>query len=220
MGNFWKSIQKFEESPGVDPTNPKALDETGRTYAPLHQAVFWGDLEGLVLLTSRGANVNIKTRQECRVLKVPADSTPLHLAATIGSVILVKQLICDGADENAKDAFQRTPLQVAGTESCRHALTETAVADLKDKQRRFADLIERRDWNRALKLVDDGFPANATLPDPNAPAAEKYHAIQMAATHGTSQHIRSLCARAPFLYRPKATRPLKRWLWPRRPEQL
>lgn len=56
------------------------------------------------LLIENGADIN--TRDE-------SDSTPLHLASSVGSFDTVQLLIDHGADLDAKDNTGQTPYQVA-----------------------------------------------------------------------------------------------------------
>lgn len=180
IGDFWKVIEFW----GGDDVGE--LDDPGRTYAPLHQAVFWESLEGVVLLTSRGADPNVLTVRECPTLKVAQDSTPLHLAATIGNAIIVKQLICDGANENLVDANGLKPYDVAGTAACRAVLED--ASGIRERMARFAELIDDAEsWDEALQYIQgaEGLPANVMLPPGDDCSLEdKYHPIQKATLQG------------------------------------
>jgi hypothetical protein len=178
----------------------------GNTYGLLHHAVFWDNLDAVVMLIGRGADINMKTRQTCRTLQVPAESTPLHIAATIGNVMIVKQLIVEGADLKAVDAGiegvrdPATPLDVAATLCCRRALEE--AAQLKAQHEDFARHVKGHDWEAALKLVQAGFPVNARVPppdpaspQPHVPPAEGYvYAVHEAVRQG------DIAQYAKFLY--------------------
>ena len=39
--------------------------------------------------------------------------TPLHLAALVGSVRIVRRLLIRGADRNIKDKFNKKPMEIA-----------------------------------------------------------------------------------------------------------
>jgi len=158
------------------------IDKMGNTYAVLHQAVFWDDLDGVVMLTGRGAFVDTQTRQICPTLGVAKGSTPLHLAAIIGNDVIVRQLICDGADPAITDENGQTALDVAKTAKCIAALE--GLGDLRARHERFADLVRNRSWKEAMDLVYEGFPANAPLPGHTARINDRFHAIHAAVRQG------------------------------------
>ena len=74
------------------------------------------------LLSIRNINVNVKDDVD--------GSTPLHFAALIGHVEIVRLLLQNGADVNAKDRWDMTPLQWAASQGhvdILHLLVETGV---------------------------------------------------------------------------------------------
>merc|ERR1712232_1188911 len=75
-GCFWELAQDADQE-----EDNSGLNRLGETYGSVHQAVFWEDLQGLILLTNRGADINMGTQQFCRKSELAKGSTPLHLAA-------------------------------------------------------------------------------------------------------------------------------------------
>ena len=79
---------------------------------PLHRAArnnVQGNADVINLLTSKGANVNHKASDDSG----RPGGTALHLAASLGNFEIVKQLLTNGADPNAKDISGNTPLHAA-----------------------------------------------------------------------------------------------------------
>ena len=77
-------------------------DKYGRTA--LHIASIEGYLEISELLTSSGADVNIRDS---------GGSTALHMASMFGYLEIVQLLLCQGADMSIKDHYGRTALDIA-----------------------------------------------------------------------------------------------------------
>jgi hypothetical protein len=71
------------------------------SLTPLHVAAYHGNKEEAELLVAKGADVNVKDKD---------DVTPLHVATNHGHKELAELLISEGADVNAKDKNGRTPL--------------------------------------------------------------------------------------------------------------
>merc|ERR1719163_2425404 len=98
------------------------LSKMGNTYGPIHQAVFWENLEAVAVILSFGGDINLPTKRKCPTLDVAGGSTALHLAATIGNETLVRYLISNDADVSLKDDEGQTALDVATTLGCRAAI--------------------------------------------------------------------------------------------------
>ena len=72
----------------------------GRT--PLHCAAVTGEVNMMVFLAVRGADLNTQTNGEAR----PPGETPLHIAAKNGEAAAVKMLLCCGADRQVRAGGQ------------------------------------------------------------------------------------------------------------------
>jgi ankyrin repeat protein len=113
-----------------------AQDQTHRT--PLHLASSWVSAKTALPFVPHGANINEQDdsvhRTDRETFHMKADtvrlligdrasvtmqdetqSTPLHLASSLGSAETVRLLIEQGADVNAQDANHRTPLHLASS---------------------------------------------------------------------------------------------------------
>jgi uncharacterized protein len=88
-----------------DPGLAKAWSPDG--FTPLHYAAFFGNEEILGLLLAYGVDVNLHSRNSFNV-------TPLHSACTNRHLGIVKILIEQGADVNAKQERGFAPLHEAG----------------------------------------------------------------------------------------------------------
>jgi cytohesin len=95
--------------------DPNARDKDGKT--PLHYAVAHRHSDAVKLLLEYGAEVDEELAEALRL-------TPLHLAASRGSVEEVERLLSRDGDPNARDVFGRTPLHYAA------ARNRKAVAEL------------------------------------------------------------------------------------------
>ena len=81
----------------------KSKYATGEVF--LHKAVSRNDRETIDLLLSKGAGIEERD---------PAGYTPLHIAAALGNMELVRYFVEDlGADVNSRDYCERTPLHKA-----------------------------------------------------------------------------------------------------------
>ena len=95
-------IDKFCTEHYVD---PKTMMLSKTDWTILHAAAYYGNLEVVKILVSKGKDVNVKTEYH--------GDTPLALAASSGHVEVVKLLVSAGADVNAKDNNGQTPLYLA-----------------------------------------------------------------------------------------------------------
>ncbi|HOM62111.1 MAG TPA: ankyrin repeat domain-containing protein [Anaerohalosphaeraceae bacterium] len=73
-------------------------------FAPLHEAISFGQYDLAEILIKKGANVNIKGLNGIQ---------PIHLAAGLGQIETLKLLLENGACINAKDEESATPLHEA-----------------------------------------------------------------------------------------------------------
>ncbi|CAO2837046.1 unnamed protein product [Amaranthus hypochondriacus] len=90
--------------------NPNS--ETDENITPLLSAVAAGSLACLEKLIQAGANVNI----------IAGGTTPLHIAADIGSSDLINCLLKAGADPNSTDEDGHKPIQVAAARGNKDAV--------------------------------------------------------------------------------------------------
>ncbi|CAA6653688.1 unnamed protein product [Spirodela intermedia] len=90
--------------------NPNA--HTDDDITPLLSSVAAGSLPCLKLLIESGADVNVSA----------GGTTPLHVAADIGSTDLINSLLKAGADANAEDEDGLKPIQTAALRSNRKAV--------------------------------------------------------------------------------------------------
>jgi ankyrin repeat protein len=104
--------------------NVNALGKNGHT--PLMDAAKEGDLETVLDLLRRGAEVNGRSNK---------GKTPLHYAAAHGHVEVVKQLITHGAEIDSRDRDWHTPLMLAAIYGCNHTVQALIVngADVNAK---------------------------------------------------------------------------------------
>lgn len=91
-------IKKMDELDNLEQT-----DREGRTL--LAYAAFYGRLDLLKYLVSRGANINAADRN---------GYTPIHGAVQEQRMDVIQYLLSLGADVNAKDAFGGTPIFIPG----------------------------------------------------------------------------------------------------------
>ncbi|XP_021369516.1 rabankyrin-5-like isoform X1 [Mizuhopecten yessoensis] len=85
-------------------TAAEQVDNRGRNF--LHTAIQKSDIESVLFLISVHANVNSRVQDSQQL-------TPLHLAVTAGSEIIVRNLLLAGADVNAKTKKNETSLHLA-----------------------------------------------------------------------------------------------------------
>jgi ankyrin repeat protein len=104
--------------------NVNTLGKNGHT--PLMDAAKEGDIETVLDLLRRGAEVNGRSNK---------GKTALHYAAAHGHVEVVKQLIANGAEIDARDRDWHTPLILASIYGCNHTVQALIVngADVNSK---------------------------------------------------------------------------------------
>jgi uncharacterized protein len=100
MGELLRVKQLVEENPEL--TNAFAADG----FQPLGLASFFGHLETVEYLLSRGAEVNSASRNAQQVM-------PLHSAVAGKHFAIAKVLLAHGAEVNAKQAGAFTPLHAS-----------------------------------------------------------------------------------------------------------
>eukprot|EP00668_Euglena_longa_P040748 GGOE01053644.1.p1 GENE.GGOE01053644.1~~GGOE01053644.1.p1 ORF type:complete len:524 (+),score=147.53 GGOE01053644.1:275-1846(+) len=93
-----------------------AAKAVGSHLSVLHEAVMWQQTFPVAALLSYGANPNCKSEGDGIFT---AGSTPLHVAAALGSVPMVRLLLAWNADPALKDGKGRTPAMVAATAATR-----------------------------------------------------------------------------------------------------
>ena len=96
------------KNPGCKEIVELLRKQGGKEEAPvlsLHEAAAVGDIEQVKSLISKGADVNAMDDR--------LDGTPMHLAAFYYQRQVVELLIANGANVNAKNKWDRTPLHVA-----------------------------------------------------------------------------------------------------------
>ena len=98
----------FESFP--EEANPSARNALG--FAPLHDAASQGDVDRVILLIQRGADVNVRVRSTERY-SPEWGNTPLHEAARDGRIEVAAELMSRGALVNAQNARGITPLHRA-----------------------------------------------------------------------------------------------------------
>jgi ankyrin repeat protein len=87
--------------------NLNQINKTSNGYSPLHVAALNGDLEMLELLTSHGADLNIRSSNS-------EGWGPLHIAADQKKIEIARLLIAQGADLNLQSSKKGwTPLYLA-----------------------------------------------------------------------------------------------------------
>jgi ankyrin repeat protein len=142
--------------------------------------------------------------------KLLADSTPLHMAAALGSAAGAALLLQHGADALAFDGSNRSPLAVAcahghasvarlilDATSLKHAATIMAIADSKG-------------WNclhhavlggsaEAVQLLLDRGVADALAARPPPASAQLHTPLHLAACRGDAKVSAALCAAMPQL---------------------
>jgi len=86
------------------PDAAEQLDKKGRNF--LHVAVQKSDIESVLFLISVQVNVNSAIQDGSRI-------TPLHIATTTGSEIIVRNMLLAGADINAANSEKQNALHMA-----------------------------------------------------------------------------------------------------------
>lgn len=90
----------------------------GSVFLPFLEASRWGFLGVVQLLLEKGANLEIATPRDPRtasedILRYPRGTRAVHAAAYAERVEVLRALLEAGAQPNAKDGRERTPLMVA-----------------------------------------------------------------------------------------------------------
>ncbi len=117
----------------------QAKDGSATTLSPVHYAAVWGASKVATFLVSQGASQDIfvaalrqdiarvveELNRDATLYQAVADNgrTPLHLAALVGDLGIVKLLVGKGADVSLRDGMGCTPWDLASL--CEHH----AVAD-------------------------------------------------------------------------------------------
>ncbi|MDG7052918.1 MAG: ankyrin repeat domain-containing protein, partial [Wolbachia endosymbiont of Alcedoecus sp.] len=109
-----------------------------------------GDLNKVIDLISKGANVNVKDNN---------DDTPLHLAT--GYLDVVKYLISKGANINAKCKAGKTPLDIAAYQKLSDVVEYLKQTQL-DLDKKLLIAAEGGDLNKAIDLISKGANVNDT----------------------------------------------------------
>ncbi|MBY0405356.1 MAG: ankyrin repeat domain-containing protein, partial [Cyanobacteria bacterium] len=145
------------------------------------------DLETVQLLLSAQANPNEKTTGSPIIANAtpPASNnfadTPVHVAARLGSVPILKALQASGGDVHAKGAAQKTPLHVAASEGKKEAvewlLTQEGVSkDALDAEGNSPQALAmaKKHWDTWQLLSNNpaNNPANTQIPDTGSSGPE------------------------------------------------
>jgi len=135
MDHHYPRIARFLVTMGADPNARNAFGQSA-----LDTAAWSGDLTGATTLISMGANVN---RQQAGALYGMLPSgTALHVATSAGRLEICKALLEAGAEVDAKNRNDATPLLVGlsrGTIACAPTLlVHGADVNATDKQGRTA----------------------------------------------------------------------------------
>jgi ankyrin repeat protein len=154
----------------------------GDYEAPIHSAVSNNNPEAMKLLVKHGANPNINSdygtplqnkllnrvnpneriskllvENGARALEYSFGNTDLHLAAMVGFADVCAALVHSGADINAKNEYDRTPLYYAARHGHRKAV-EVLIAAGADKS-----AIEETNYGKAPQLTESLKPGEAYL---------------------------------------------------------
>ncbi|WP_264707971.1 ankyrin repeat domain-containing protein [Wolbachia endosymbiont (group B) of Agriphila straminella] len=109
-----------------------------------------GNLNKVIDLISKGANVNVKDNN---------DDTPLHLA--VGYLDVVKYLISKGANINAKCKAGKTPLDIAAYQKLSDVVEYLKQTQL-DLDKKLLIAAKGGDLNKAIDLISKGANVNDT----------------------------------------------------------
>ena len=120
-------------------------DDLGRT--PLHCATMTGEVNMMVFLAVRGADLNTQTNGEAR----PPGETPLHIAAKNGEAAAVKMLLCCGADRQVRMYNGETAEMVS-------RMGPDVFTEIEDQgpEQLLARAVNEEDWTTAAVLYSRG----------------------------------------------------------------
>lgn len=85
-----------------------------RGYLPIHTACHYNHLDCIIALRLAGADLNMTTQ--------PDKMTPLHICCRHGCVQIIRMLIRNGANSEAKDAYGHLPINKAEWHGARDAV--------------------------------------------------------------------------------------------------
>lgn len=140
---------RVEHILGKDPSAINSYSADG--WTPLHLAVFFGRINIVHILHSKGADLNAVSNNDQRV-------TPLHSALANPNNAAVAQLLIDyGADVNATQAHGYTPLHYAALNGL-ESIVRNLLARSVDRNARDVEGKTARDL-----AIEKGHPAAADL---------------------------------------------------------
>ena len=201
MDSFLKNFQELISSLKNNSIDVNGFNESG--YTPLHSLIKRADVRGkqlqtiqqrrnelvLVLLTNSNADVDIRTDCALRLsplhlavqvspartfdLRVLMEINYMQLAGQEGDETCVKMLLAFDADINARDARERTPLDIARS-SCNLGSIEELLTKLGGLRGFSHSSPPRQDFQRTVKnsgksdavdkRVELGYPEHGTDP--------------------------------------------------------
>lgn len=177
LGRF-KVVQDLLLPAEPEDRQRELANSTGATYALLHQAVFWNNLYGVLLLLDNKADIDVRTEALDHALGIPKGSTPLHLAVVTLNVRIVKILLSRGANPEARNEEGKTPVELASGDEDMQALFGN-VEELKRMAPNVQALSSRRKFREMFALINER-SADPNMKDPN----QQYYALHKAAWHG------------------------------------